>query len=236
MTNRRNGLIVGLAVAVVGIAGVAIGVAAYLKRLPDPQTADRRGLFRWLVECDLRQQPVETKLVILQRMEGELLKGIDFREIASMLNDQQRRKLLENADLLANLWFRRQSDRYFGVAASDRSNLLGDQVAQIRRLGIMDLLSAIENWPAGSSSKSDTSRRSDSGIAGRRALVHGRSTQTHRAVACRSRSAQAPSAGRILRRLAQSNDLGRHRKRGHSSQLAASLTRIIHRTLTFTPI
>lgn len=114
MTNRRNGLIVGLAVAVVGIAGVAIGVAAYLKRLPDPQTADRRGLFRWLVECDLRQQPVETKLVILQRMEGELLKGIDFREIASMLNDQQRRKLLENADLLANLWFRRQSDRYFG--------------------------------------------------------------------------------------------------------------------------
>jgi hypothetical protein len=157
MTNRRNGLIVGLAVAVVGIASVAIGIAAYLNRLPDPQTADRRGLFRWLVECDLRQEPVETKLVILQRMEGELLKGIDFREIASMLNDQQRRKLLENADLLANLWFRRQSDCYFGAAASDRPNLLGEQIGQIHRLGIMDQLSAIENWPAGSSSKSGTS-------------------------------------------------------------------------------
>jgi hypothetical protein len=78
-------------------------------------------------------------------MEGELLKGIDFREIASMLNDAQRRKLLENADLLANLWFRRQSDRYFGAAASNRPNLLGEQVAQIRRLGIMDQLSALEN-------------------------------------------------------------------------------------------
>lgn len=158
MTNRRNGLLVGLAVAVVGIASVAIGVAAYLKRLPDPQTADRRGLFRWLVECDLRQEPVETKLVILQRMEDELLKGIDFREIASMLNDQQRRKLLENADLLASLWFRRQSDRYFGAAAADRSNLLGEQVSQIHRLGIMDQLSALEN--RSSANDSDTAAAS----------------------------------------------------------------------------
>jgi len=145
MTIRRRRVIVGLAVAAVGVASLAIAVVAYLKRLPDPQTADRRGLFRWLVQCDLREEPAEMKLVIMQRMEGELLKGINFREIVSSLNDAQRQRLLENADLLANFWFRRQSERYFGAPKSDRPNVLGEQVSQIHRLGLMDQLSALEN-------------------------------------------------------------------------------------------
>jgi hypothetical protein len=134
-----------LAIAVFGTASLAIAVVAYLKRLPDPETADRRGVFRWLVESDLRAEPAETQWGVMRRVEGELLKGIDFREIASKLNDAQRRKLFENADFLAGLWFRGQADRYFGASTTDRPNVLGDQVAQIHRLGIMDQLSALEN-------------------------------------------------------------------------------------------
>jgi hypothetical protein len=145
VTNRRWGFLVTLAIAVFGTASLAFAVVAYLKRLPDPETADRRGVFRWLVESDLRNEPSETQRVILRRVESELLKGIDFRDIASKLNDAQRRQLLENADLLAGLWFRRQADRYFGASTSDRPNVLGDQIAQIHRLGIIDQLSALEN-------------------------------------------------------------------------------------------
>jgi hypothetical protein len=145
MTSRRWGFFATLAIAVFGTASLALSVVAYLKRLPDPETADRRGVFRWLVESDLRDEPAEIRWVVMRRVEGELIKGIDFREIASKLNGAQRRKLFENADFLAGLWFRGQADRYFGASTTDRPNVLGDQIAEIHRLGIMDQLSALEN-------------------------------------------------------------------------------------------
>jgi hypothetical protein len=148
MTNRRYGIFVGLPLAVIGTASLAFAVAAYIQRLPDPETADRRGLFRWLVERDLREEPRDMQLVIMGRVERELLAGIDFREIAAMLDDSQRQRLLENADLLARCWFRRAAEAYFAEPEPSQPRLLGHQIEQIQQLGIMDQLSALENWSA----------------------------------------------------------------------------------------
>jgi hypothetical protein len=148
MTNRRYGIFVGLSLAVIGTASLAFAVAAYIQRLPDPETADRRGLFRWLVERDLREEPHDMQLVIMRRVEAELLAGIDFREVAALLNDSQRQQLLENADLLARSWFCREADHYLAEPEPSRPQVLGRQIEQIQRLGIMDQLSALENWSA----------------------------------------------------------------------------------------
>jgi hypothetical protein len=148
MTNRRYGIFVGLPLAVIGTASLAFAVAAYIQRLPDPETADRRGLFRWLVERDLREEPRDVQLVIMGRVERELLAGIDFREVAAKLNDSQRQRLLENADLLARCWFRRAAERYLAEPEPNRQKVLGRQIEKIQRLGIMNQLSALENWSA----------------------------------------------------------------------------------------
>src|SRR2546423_12898775 len=103
MTRRRYGIFIGLPLVVIGTASLAFAVAAYIQRLPDPETADRRGLFRWLVQCDLREEPSDVQRVIMRRVEEELLAGIDFREVASMIDDSQREQLLANADLLAQI-------------------------------------------------------------------------------------------------------------------------------------
>lgn len=149
MTRRRFGIFIGLPMAVIGTASLAFAVAAYIQRLPDPETADRRGLFRWLVERDLREEPRDLQLAIMGRVEKELLAGVDFREVAAMLNDSQRKLLLENADLLARAWFAREADRYLAEQEPNRPLVLGRQIEQIQRLGIMDQLSALENWSVG---------------------------------------------------------------------------------------
>src|SRR5438552_2898791 len=144
MTKRRFSIFIGLPMAVIGTASLAFAVAAYIQRLPDPETADRRGLFRWLIERDLREEPRDLQLAIMGRVEKELLAGVDFREVAAMLNDSQRKLLLENADLLARAWFAREADRYHAEPELNRPQLLGRQIEQIQRLGIMDQLSALE--------------------------------------------------------------------------------------------
>jgi hypothetical protein len=153
MTKRQFGIFIGLPMAVIGTASLAFAVAAYIQRLPDPETADRRGLFRWLIECDLRDEPRDLQLAILGRVEQELLAGIDFREVAAMLNDSQLKLLLENSDFLARTWFGREADRYLAEPASSRPLVLGRQIEQIEKLGIMDQLSALENWSAGGRSE-----------------------------------------------------------------------------------
>ncbi len=149
MTNRRRGILVGLVLAGAGLATLAAAVAALIQRLPDPETADRRGLIRWLIERDLREQPWDLRLRLVKRVEQELLAGVDLREVATMLDaDQCRRQLIENGDELARVWFVREANHYAAVSEDQQPSLLGEQLDHVRRLGIMDQLAAIEQWAA----------------------------------------------------------------------------------------
>src|ERR1700730_8148670 len=132
MTSRRFGIFIGLPIAVIGTASVACAVASYIQRLPDPETADRRGLFRWLIERDLREEPRDLQLAIMGRVEQELLAGVDFLEVAAMLNDSQRKLRLEHADLPARAWFGREADRYLAEPELNRLQLLGRQIDEIQ--------------------------------------------------------------------------------------------------------
>ncbi len=146
MTNKRRGIFVGVVLAAMATASLAAAVTALIKRLPEPETADRRGLFRWLIECDLREQPWDLRLRIVNRIEQELLAGIDLREVAAMLNADQCRQMLANGDELARCWFIREANRYASERQDRRTALLGQQIEQFRRLGILDQLTAVEQW------------------------------------------------------------------------------------------
>lgn len=148
---NRRGVIIGLLAGLLGTASIAVAFVVYVQRLPDPDTADRRGLFRWMIETDLPEQPREIQATMLRRVEAELIAGIDFREVAAQINDEQRQILLRNADFLGRLWFRREAGRYLAEPAERRPIVLGQQIDEIRKLAIMDQLSALENWTASKS-------------------------------------------------------------------------------------
>jgi hypothetical protein len=139
---RWIGALVGLAAT----ASLAVAVVAYIQRLPDPNTADRRGLFRWLVDCDLGQESLDIQLTLLRRVERELAGGVDFRDVLPMLEPAQRQRLQANADLLARCWFAQAADTYFAAPESERSTVLGQQLDHVRRLGIVEQLSALDQW------------------------------------------------------------------------------------------
>ena len=148
MTNRQRGIFGILILAAVSTASLAVALAAFVRRLPDPDTADRQGLFRWLVESDLRHEPRELQLRLVSRVEKELLAGIDLGGASAQLEPQQRERLLENADTLARCWFVREADRYFAAADNLRSDLLDRQIEQLSRLGMAEQLAAIEQGTA----------------------------------------------------------------------------------------
>ncbi len=121
-----------------------MAVAAYIQRLPPPEETDRQGLFRWLIETDVAEQPRDVQFRLVQRVEEELLAGIDFSAGLSQVNAAQRARLLANVDRLAECWFHREADNYFAEPEKGRLALLDRQVQQIRRLGILEQMSVLE--------------------------------------------------------------------------------------------
>ncbi len=146
--SRRRGLLIALLVAVVGGGSLAVAAAAYLTRLPSPEEADRTGLVRWLVVTDLRTEPLELQLRLLNRVEQELAAGIDLNGALAQLSPEQRQQLAANVERLGECWFLRSADAYFAVPAADRSAVLAQQVARIAKLRIFEQLELVEGGAA----------------------------------------------------------------------------------------
>jgi hypothetical protein len=153
MMNRR-GLIIFVGVAGLATASIAVAVAALIQRLPDPEHADRQGLFRWLVQTHLRDEPEDIQLRLLNRVEQELVHGIDLTQCLTQIDSQQCERLRENVDRLAECWFFREADRYFAEPANGRTALLQRQAERVRQLGILEQIAALD----GHADKSATAR------------------------------------------------------------------------------
>jgi hypothetical protein len=103
---------------VAGLATVVIGLCS--PRLPDPATADREGLLRWLVTQDLSQEPLDTRLTLARRLEQEFGEKIDWAAVGKRLDGPQRDRLWENVALLLEPWFADKVDGYFRLPESGR--------------------------------------------------------------------------------------------------------------------
>ena len=116
----KHRLVIFLTLAAVATASIAVAVAAYIQRLPEPETADRQGLFRWLVQTHLREEPQDIQTRLLNRVEQELANGIDLTQSLSQIDSAQRSRLLENVDRLAECWFFREAERFYAEPESGR--------------------------------------------------------------------------------------------------------------------
>lgn len=101
-------------------AGVVAGVVLLSGRLPDPATADRDGLFRWLVTRDLSQEPLETQRTLARRLEEEFQGGLNCKSAAESLTEDQRIRLWNNVLVLLEPWFLDKVEQYSTLSASER--------------------------------------------------------------------------------------------------------------------
>jgi hypothetical protein len=141
---KRRSLFIFLAVAGLATASIAVAVAAYIQRLPEPEQADQQGLFRWLVQTHLRDEPQDIQLRLLNRVEQELGRGIDLTQCLTQIDSDQCKRLLENVDRLAECWFFREADRYFAEPEPGRTTLIRHQAQRVRELGILEQIAALE--------------------------------------------------------------------------------------------
>jgi hypothetical protein len=157
MRKRRFVMLLVSGVVAAGLTAVVVGFC--WPQLPDPATADRDGLLRWLVTQDLGQQPAETLLVLARRLEQEFGGKIDWADVGRSLDGRQKDRLWDNVVLLLEPWFADKVDGYFRLLEPQRPAYI-DRTLQL-----------IENWKgatvlsAGSRKAGSASRRA--GSAGR---------------------------------------------------------------------
>jgi hypothetical protein len=150
---NRSGIVVVLLLGVLVAAMLAGGVFVYATRMPDPATADLRGVLRWLVTRDLESEPADVQEQLLARIEEELKRGIELGGTNDQLTSVQRAQLVANADVLGRRWFLKQVDRYFARNDSERLKFLNAQIDDIQKSGVAQALAQLvsnDNANAGS--------------------------------------------------------------------------------------
>jgi hypothetical protein len=101
-------------------------------RVPDPATADREGLMRWLVLRDLRSEPPEIRITLLQRLQEEAGGDLDPAVIGEQLDERYHDRLWTNVLVLIETWYLNRVDIYHATPTSDRAACLDQTIAEVQ--------------------------------------------------------------------------------------------------------
>lgn len=144
---KRSGVVLVLGAFALATVSLAASVDLWLYRVPDPQAADRDGLFRWLVLRDLAQEPLATRQALIARFEEEFEAGLQLAEATGKADEKYRIRLEQNIDRLVTDWFRLQAAAFHAAPYAQRPALLDAQIDKIERWGLVDLLLPPGNAP-----------------------------------------------------------------------------------------
>jgi hypothetical protein len=113
------------------IAVLALAYWASKIRLPNPATADRQGLVRWLVLGNLHEETPAVRTALLHRFEEEAEQGFDPAGIAGELDPRYHDRLWANALVLIETWYSARVDGYLAVPDSERTAYLDKTIVEI---------------------------------------------------------------------------------------------------------
>ena len=124
MIDRHRGILTGMALVGLLVAGAALVLVFARRTLPDPSRADRQQLLRWLVVRDLADEAPATRLVLAQRLETEFAEGIDWEATGQRLDDAHRHQLWNNIPLVLGAWLGDKAAAYDRLPSEERRPLL----------------------------------------------------------------------------------------------------------------
>lgn len=140
---KHRGVLTILGAAALSAVSLAVGlqVHAWLYRLPDPATADREGLARWLVIADLTEHDDATCRALVDRFEtlfADDETDVDFGGDSSSLSAAERDRVARNAERLKEIWFCSRVDGYCALGHSERDAYMDRQIRNIFRCAGID--------------------------------------------------------------------------------------------------
>jgi hypothetical protein len=135
MKKSRGILILLLLICLSGAVGAA-AVYVSVIRMPDPESADSRGLMRWLVQRDLSRQPDKVQRTIVDRLLVALPSTDEWTDDVQ-LNDGQKSLLSQNSQLLKHVWFVSRVERFFQLPPEQHDPYLDEQIDTVARLSIV---------------------------------------------------------------------------------------------------
>ncbi len=120
------------------LSGAVAAAAVYVSviRMPDPESADSRGLMRWLVQRDLSEQPHKVQRTIVDRLLVSLPSTDEWADDVE-LNDRQKSLLSRNSQLLKHVWFVSRVERFFQLPPEQHAPYLDEQIDMVARLSIV---------------------------------------------------------------------------------------------------
>ncbi len=126
---RRAVVLTGCLVAIALVITTAYWASKL--QLPDPATADREGLVRWLVLRDLQQESPEVRATLLRRLEEEARRDLDPASFRLKLDRRYQEQLWANTLTLIEIWYSNRVDAYQAASATDRSKFLDETIIEI---------------------------------------------------------------------------------------------------------
>lgn len=135
-THSRSVSVRHAAVLTACLGSIALLVTVYwlaAVHLPDPATADREGLIRWLVLRDLRDEPAEIRSTLLKRLQDEAKGDLDPAALGEQLDERYRDRLWTNVLVLIETWYSNQVDAYQAAPASGRVACLDQAISEAQR-------------------------------------------------------------------------------------------------------
>jgi hypothetical protein len=136
---KSRGFLAGLALVTLAAASVVAGieVRAYLRRVPDPRTADKEGVLRWLLLRDLAQEPEEVRRQLVGRLEVLFADSFDA-DGADRLSPEELEALRRNGEVLKETWFFLKTETYYSLSETDRTGFLDRQIETVARWAKLD--------------------------------------------------------------------------------------------------
>jgi hypothetical protein len=131
------------------LAAAIISAATYVLfvRLPEPATASRAGLVRWLVQRDLSSESEGCRIALVDRLTDEVRAADAWSEPVT-LTPRQRAQLQDNLAVLKKTWFLSRVDRLLQLPAAGRDAYLDEEIAVVYAWGSVDaLLMPADNAP-----------------------------------------------------------------------------------------
>ncbi len=102
-------------------------------RLPDPATANREGLIRWLVQRDLGNEAEEIRSTLLKRLQEEVEADLDPAALRTQLDARYHHRVWANVLVLIETWYSAKIDSYLATPASEQPACLDQAIAEVQQ-------------------------------------------------------------------------------------------------------
>lgn len=124
-----------LLLTVIAICAISSGLAFW--STPDPQTASRDSLLRWLATSDISRESAETRAALIDRLEKEMRDG-QLVVTQGQIGRRTAAKLAANVATLKRQWFVRRVNQYHRLVSEERRDFLNARIQTVRAWSKID--------------------------------------------------------------------------------------------------